>query len=129
MRLIGQVIPVNSQEKWDHIIGRVEALEKQVAALKKKKTTFVPPTVEEVKEVLGSEAQAFHDFYDCKNWFVGKNKMTQWKKAAAGWKRRDKDKQPSINRSEIVLDICPNCNGHRKGLWHKEQCIQGEANV
>lgn len=31
------------------------------------------------------EAEKFESFYSSKNWMVGKNKMTDWKKAASGW--------------------------------------------
>jgi hypothetical protein len=34
------------------------------------------------------EAEKFESFYSSKNWFVGKNKMTDWKKAISGWVMR-----------------------------------------
>ena len=36
-------------------------------------------------------ATTFYNFYDSKNWMVGKNKMKDWKAAARGWISRMKD--------------------------------------
>ena len=59
---------------------------------------FVPPTVEEVAAYVAERKskvipQVFIDFYQSKNWMVGKNKMKDWKAAcrnAEGWDRWDK---------------------------------------
>ena len=37
------------------------------------------------------EAAKFRNFYDSKNWMVGKNKMTGWKSSVSGWIERDRD--------------------------------------
>lgn len=64
---------------------------------KKKQTTrFVPPTVEEVKQYCiennySLDAQRFVDFYECKGWMVGKNKMKNWKAAVRTWIRKDQE--------------------------------------
>lgn len=70
---------------------------------KKKEPTqkFTPPNVKQVeehmREVISAKgyaldaqdtAEAFIDFYESKNWRVGKNKMVKWKAAASGWLRR-----------------------------------------
>lgn len=59
---------------------------------------FKPPFVEEVYEYCkernnGIDAQAFVDFYESKNWMVGKNKMKDWKACVRTWERRQK---PSV---------------------------------
>ncbi len=57
------------------------------------KEKFLPPSILEVKNyfmdeksITAEEAQyrasQFYDFYDSKNWMVGKNKMSNWKSAA-----------------------------------------------
>lgn len=61
---------------------------------KKKTSRFIPPTEEEVKQYcLESgyvlDAQRFVDFYECKGWMVGKNKMKNWKAAVRTWARKD----------------------------------------
>ena len=53
---------------------------------KKKTSRFLPPTEEEVKQYCLEngytlDAQRFVDFYECKGWMVGKNKMKNWKAA------------------------------------------------
>lgn len=35
------------------------------------------------------DAQRFVDFYECKGWMVGKNKMKNWKAAVRTWARKD----------------------------------------
>ena len=58
---------------------------------------FTPPTPEEVQQYCSEsghyiDADAFVDFYNSKNWMVGKNKMKDWKSAVRNWERRDKEK-------------------------------------
>ena len=57
---------------------------------------FIPPTIEEIKTYCqkrnnGINPNKFHDFYQSKNWMVGKNKMTDWKASVRTWERSDKD--------------------------------------
>ena len=56
-----------------------------------KEKRFAPPTPENVREYcrekgLSVDADRFFDFYESKNWYVGKNKMKDWK-AAVNWAR------------------------------------------
>ena len=58
---------------------------------------FTPPTTTEVQQYCSEsghyiDAEAFVDFYESKNWMVGKNKMKDWKSAVRNWERRDKEK-------------------------------------
>ena len=72
-------------------------------AIQKKKTSrFVPPTVEEVRQYCLEnsytlDAHRFVDFYECKGWMVGKNKMKNWKAAVRTWVRKD---QKGVARDE-----------------------------
>jgi hypothetical protein len=56
---------------------------------------FETPDLETIKvyfKAAGStdtEAERFFNFYDSKNWMVGKNKMSKWKSAASGWLSRN----------------------------------------
>lgn len=59
-----------------------------------KRKSFVPPTVDEVKEYLDSvgskvDAEAFVAFYESKDWMIGKNKMKSWKAAIVTWEKRN----------------------------------------
>lgn len=61
---------------------------------------FVPPTVDEVRAYASEkgynvDADRFVNFYESKNWMVGKNKMTNWKSALSGWAAREKPEKPS----------------------------------
>jgi Mg-chelatase subunit ChlI len=53
---------------------------------------FVKPTVEEVREYClerknNVDPERFVDFYESKDWFVGKNKMKDWRAAVRTWER------------------------------------------
>jgi hypothetical protein len=44
---------------------------------------------------------AFYDFYESKNWYIGKNKMKDWKAAIRTWERRDKKNPTSKIDSQL----------------------------
>lgn len=78
--------------------------------------SFVPPTVEEVSEYCESrktniDPQAFVDFYASKGWFVGKNKMKDWRAAVRTWEQRSRG-QP---KPKIEVD-----NSFRKAMRESE---------
>ena len=59
------------------------------------KKRFKKPSIEEIKEYCKSrnnsvDAYEFYDFYESKNWFIGKNKMKDWKAAVRTWEHRQK---------------------------------------
>lgn len=61
----------------------------------KPKNTFTPPTVEEVAAYCVSrqnkiDAVRFVDFYAAKGWYIGKNKMKDWKAAVRTWEHGSK---------------------------------------
>lgn len=83
---------------------------------------FAPPTLSEATEYFGERAKAkgifisyeepekFIDFYESKNWYVGKNKMKDWKAAIRNWLSNVKpDKQDIIQQSS-------NSNWHEEDL-------------
>jgi hypothetical protein len=54
---------------------------------------FIPPTLQEVQTYIlakgySIDAEAFVAFYSSKGWFVGKNKMKDWKMALITWEKR-----------------------------------------
>jgi hypothetical protein len=62
------------------------------------KRRFKKPTLEEVtiycKERNNNvSAETFINFYESKDWYVGKNKMKSWKAAVRNWESRDKGRQ------------------------------------
>lgn len=53
---------------------------------------FIPPTIEEVRAYCqerqnGINAEQFVDYYTSKGWYVGKNKMKDWKASVRTWER------------------------------------------
>lgn len=64
-----------------------------------KRKCFAPPTVDEVRAYCQErgnniDPQRFVDFYESKGWFVGKNKMKDWKAAVRNWEGREKQNTP-----------------------------------
>lgn len=62
-----------------------------------KRNVFVKPTLEEIEAYCKErnnqvDAQTFFDFYESKNWMIGKNKMKDFKAAIRNWERREKPK-------------------------------------
>lgn len=53
---------------------------------------FIKPTVEEVRNYCierknNVDPEKFIDFYESKDWYIGKNKMKDWKAAVRTWER------------------------------------------
>lgn len=90
--------------------------EKPPTEAERKPRAFIAPTLDEVlaysKEFeeqsgKGIDCERFIDFYESKNWMVGKNKMKDWKAALRNWARQDSQfrqtgvqtvNQPKVNR-------------------------------
>lgn len=76
-------VPPTKEEGKENIILSAPARTRKV---------FVPPTADEVRAYCternnGINADDFVDFYTGKGWFVGKNKMVDWKAAVRTWER------------------------------------------
>ena len=59
------------------------------------KERFIKPTIEEIEEYCkernnGIDAVLFYNFYESKNWYVGKTKMVNWKNCIITWERNRK---------------------------------------
>ena len=70
----------------------------------KKSSRFNPPTLEEVEQYCVErnnkvDAQSFIDFYESKGWYVGKNKMKDWKAAVRTWERNRSNKPTNQPKS------------------------------
>lgn len=60
---------------------------------------FKKPKLEEIKEYCiernnNINPENFYDFYESKNWMVGKNKMKDWKACIRTWEQRNNNKIP-----------------------------------
>jgi len=63
---------------------------------KEKSVVFTPPSLTDVSNYIQEQqmkvdANAFIDFYESKGWFIGKNKMKDWKAALRNWNRKDRE--------------------------------------
>ena len=73
--------------------------EKEKDKDKKKETKkFTPPQLHEVSQYCidrknSVDASKFIDFYECKGWMVGKNKMKCWKSAVRTWEKSSSSNQ------------------------------------
>lgn len=61
------------------------------------KERFVKPTIEEIEEYCkernnGIDAVMFYNFYESKDWMIGKNKIKNWKSCIITWERNRKTK-------------------------------------
>ena len=73
----------------------------------KKTKVFVKPTIEEIKQFCiennkNVDAESFYNFYESKNWMIGKNKMQKWKAAVCTWDRKNKVSKPSEPYKQTV---------------------------
>ncbi len=67
-----------------------------------KKALFQKPTIDDVKNYCNLrnnniDAEAFYDFYESKDWKIGKNKMKDWKACVRTWERRE-TKKPTMSK-------------------------------
>lgn len=56
---------------------------------------FIKPNIEEIKSFClerknNIDAEAFFNFYESKDWMIGKNKMKKWKSAIITWEKGNK---------------------------------------
>jgi len=68
----------------------------------KSEKRFSPPSIEEVDSYIREkgytvDAERFVNFYESKGWYVGKNKMKNWRAAVATWQKED-NKRNGINQ-------------------------------
>lgn len=92
-----------------------EDLSKDKDGESKKRTTFLPPSLEEVQAYIKQkgysvDAEAFIAFYSSKNWYVGKNKMTNWRMAVVTWSKRPNNGASRTTSSATTR----NCNDEWK---------------
>ena len=83
-----------------------------------KEVRFKKPSFDEVNNYClerknNIDANAFLDFYQSKNWMVGKNKMKDWKACVRTWERRDV-KTSSTGMSKIHSHLQKNINVKEK---------------
>lgn len=86
-------------------------IDKNRIYIREKPSRFQPPTLNQVHDYFierssSENPERFIDFYQSKNWMVGKNKMKDWKAAARNWIARaspDDKNQSAPQKSEAEL--------------------------
>ena len=74
-----------------------------------KKALFKKPTLDEVKNYCilrknNIEAESFIDFYESKDWLIGKNKMKDWKACVRTWESREKKNPKTMSKIDMQLN-------------------------
>ena len=79
-----------------------------------KKKSFEKPTVEMIKTYIEEvgyqdvDAETFYNFYESKGWYIGKNKMKNWKCAIATWHK--KNQSNNKNKTQDCLIYQEGCD-------------------
>ena len=87
-------------------------LDKSNSLIKKK--SFEKPTVEMIKTYIEEvgyqdiDAETFYNFYESKGWYIGKNKMKNWKCAIATWHK--KNQSNNKNKTQDCLIYQEGCD-------------------
>jgi len=97
---------IELEKEIEKDIKEKDIKEKTVA---KRSPSFIKPKVEEIfnycKERKNNvDSKAFYDFYESKGWFVGKNKMKDWKAAVRTWEQRESSNKKNTSRSDVKPD-------------------------
>lgn len=76
--------------------------------IKEKATRFSPPTLDEVRAYCQERKnyinpERFIDFYQSKNWMIGKNKMKDWKAAVRTWEHKEEQKGGSNESTQEYI--------------------------
>lgn len=84
---------------------------------KERTNKFVKPTIEEIKNYCferknNVDANRFYDFYESKNWMIGKNKMKDWKACVRTWEQRystiSNDVKVNDNKQAVETNVNEN---------------------
>ena len=97
-------IEIEKEKELDINKKEIDKEKSKSAEADRKVKKFIPPTVEEVRAYCTErnntvDANSFIDFYESKGWYVGKNKMKDWKAAVRTWER-SRNNNTSNNKKE-----------------------------
>lgn len=94
-----------------------ETMNHETRGSNKKSYRFSPPSKVDVENyfiekeiapaIAKKESEKFWNFYDSKNWMVGKNKMKNWKSAISGWINRMGDFSKPLNNLNQIATTAP----------------------
>jgi hypothetical protein len=90
-------ISKNDKEVLTKMLKNNNTINNNNTTYSNRKAFFKKPNVDQVKDYCiernnNVDAEAFLDFYESKDWKIGKNKMKDWKAAVRTWERRETKK-------------------------------------
>ena len=95
------------QDKEKEIKEKLKQKEKTASAEKAppRSERFIKPLFEDLKNYCQErkspvDPQEFLDFYESKNWFVGKNKMRNWQAAVRTWENLRKRRENGLSQQK-----------------------------
>jgi len=98
--------------------------EKEFPPSQNQKTSkFKKPTIKEITEYClsrknGIDAEYFWNFYEARDWYVGKNKMKSWKSCIITWEKRNtsniKSSKEEFKRVEPIPEWVSKVNEHQQ---------------
>lgn len=80
--------------------------------LSKEKNVFKKPQIEDIEAYIKEKnysvnAEIFYNFYESKGWYIGKNKMKNWKSAVATWENKIKnERKTKTQECQLYQDDC-----------------------
>ena len=85
----------------------LEKEKKKEKKTKKKKNSFIPPTLQEAEKYCKEkgyciDVEYVHNYYSAKDWMIGSNKMSDWKKAFSNSTRWDINIEYKNNKKNKV---------------------------
>lgn len=85
-------------------LGKDSAGKDNIESAQKREVRFAPPSLEDVKAYCSErhntvDPERFIDFYESKGWYVGRNKMKDWKAAVRSWENRSRQKSAEYDNS------------------------------
>ena len=94
----------NKRTSNEHQMNTNKNVKNEKNEKKSKGGKFNPPDILEITTYCKErnndvDPERFHDFYQSKNWMIGKNKMKDWKAAVRTWEKKDKDEKPKELRN------------------------------
>lgn len=118
---------------------RARACEGEAAGKPVKRPRFVPPTLDEVRAYCeerknGIDPEEWWNFYESKNWMIGKNKMAKWKSAIVTWERMRRESGSSArfaprpaSHTAVVVRHADNWRGTPKDrIDDPFKCLEGK---
>lgn len=98
---------VTVTQRYETDIDIEQDIEQEV--YKRKSRAFAPPSIQQVMDYCnernnGVDPQRFIDFYSSKGWFIGKNKMKDWKAAVRTWEQRETQSRTQKPKRASFLD-------------------------